>query len=328
MIGMKPTRIPSLFCRSVLLLCLSIVFPSWAASDSSFDRGMELLGQKDYLAAEKFLREAALAGNGDAMVNLGVMYEQGLGVGQSYPDAVIWYRKAADAANASGMFYLGVMYNIGRGVLQDRIEALRWFRRAADFGQATAMATLGWSYRSGSLGVQNYADARYWFGRAAEAGNVEAERELGVMYEYGGGGARDVAKAYTLYRQAFDKTAEPYTLLRLWLAGASLDHRTEVDAELRLFRQQKNPEAWVADLLAFFANDMTESELLHRAEVQSDADRVGRLCEAYYYAGRVRLLKGNTDVARDFFRRAVALGQSDFSEHYSAQAELLRLESE
>lgn len=328
MLGMKTTHIRRLFCRSVLLLCLSIVFPTWAASDSSFDRGMELLGQKDYLAAEKFLREAALAGNGDAMVNLGVMYEQGLGLAQSYIDAVIWYHKAADAANASGMFYLGVMYNFGRGVPQDRIAALRWFRRAADFGQATAMATLGWSYRSGSLGVKNYADARYWFGRATEAGNVEAERELGVMYEYGGGGARDVAKAYSLYREAFAKTAEPYTLLRLWLAGESLDHRADVDVELSLFRQQKNPEAWAADLLAFFANDITESELLHRAEAKSDGDRAGRLCEAYYYSGRVRLLKGSSDAARDLFRRAVALGQSDFSEHYSAQAELLRLESE
>ena len=289
---------------------------------------MELLGQKDYLAAEKFLCEAALAGNGDAMVNLGVMYEQGLGVAQSYTDAVTWYHKAADAANASGMFYLGVMYNIGHGVSQDRIEALRWFRRAADFGQATAMATLGWSYRSGLLGVKNYADARYWFGKASEAGNVEATRELGVMYEYGGGGARDVAKAYTLYREAFVKTAEPYTLMRLWLAGATLGYRAAVDDDLRFFRQQKNPETWVADLLAFFAGEINESELLHRAEAQSDVDRAGRLCEAYYYAGRVRLMKGNRDEARDFFRRVVALGQSDFSEHFSAQVELLRLESE
>lgn len=80
MIDTKTIRMCRLFFRFVLLLCFSAVFPSWAASDASFDRGMELLGQKDYVAAEKLLRKSAQAGNGDAMVNLGVMYEQGLGV--------------------------------------------------------------------------------------------------------------------------------------------------------------------------------------------------------------------------------------------------------
>jgi len=49
------------------------------------------------------LRKAAEAGDGQAMSDLGRMYEYGVGIPQDPAEAVKWFRKAAEAGNPQGM---------------------------------------------------------------------------------------------------------------------------------------------------------------------------------------------------------------------------------
>ena len=48
-----------------------------------------------------------------AQRNLGVMYENGNGVPQSFKEAAVWYRKAADQGNSRALRSLGSMYYEG-----------------------------------------------------------------------------------------------------------------------------------------------------------------------------------------------------------------------
>ena len=96
------------------------------------------------------LVERAEAGDADAQLNLGYMYDHGDGVPENDVEAVKWYRLAADQGDADAQSNLGVMYGIGEGVPKDDVEAVKWFRLAADQGHATAQTNLGYAYFFGN----------------------------------------------------------------------------------------------------------------------------------------------------------------------------------
>jgi TPR repeat protein len=88
------------------------------------------------------VRKKAEAGDADAQLNLGWMYEKGKGVPEDDAEAVKWYRKAAEQGNAKAQYNLAVMYYDGRGVPQDYAEAVKWCRMAAEQGYAYAQVAL------------------------------------------------------------------------------------------------------------------------------------------------------------------------------------------
>ena len=55
-------------------------------------------------------------GNAIAQSNLGVMYENGLGVPEDHAEAVSWYRKSAEKGDVLGQSNLAFMYANGLGV--------------------------------------------------------------------------------------------------------------------------------------------------------------------------------------------------------------------
>lgn len=69
-----------------------------------------------------------------AMVLVGTLHENGLGVRRDYGEALRWYRQAADRNYAQAFYALGMMYENGRGVPEDPRQAREWMRKAADRG--------------------------------------------------------------------------------------------------------------------------------------------------------------------------------------------------
>lgn len=59
------------------------------------------------------------------------MYDNGLGVPQSYKEATIWYRLSADQGCAKGQYNLGVMYATGEGALENLVVAYALFNVAS-----------------------------------------------------------------------------------------------------------------------------------------------------------------------------------------------------
>jgi hypothetical protein len=129
--------------------------PSLTPSEAEWLAGKRYLDMKDFAKALPHLQKAADAGNADAMVGLGVLYENGQGVAQDYAKAREWYQKAADAGNADAMNNLGLLYQKGQGVTQDYAKAREWYQKAADAGDPIAMDNLGVLYRDGPGGAQD-----------------------------------------------------------------------------------------------------------------------------------------------------------------------------
>ena len=70
----------------------------------------------------------------DAQYRLGLCYEYGEGVTQSYEEAVKWYRLAAEQNNADAQNRLGLCYEYGNGVQQSYRNAAKWYCKAENNG--------------------------------------------------------------------------------------------------------------------------------------------------------------------------------------------------
>ncbi|MDE7439471.1 MAG: sel1 repeat family protein [Clostridia bacterium] len=81
----------------------------------------------------------ALAEQGDAVAQfkLGVCYDKGQGVVQSYKKAVYWYTKSAEQGNANAQNNLGICYINGDGVTESESKAKElWFKAKAQGNQS------------------------------------------------------------------------------------------------------------------------------------------------------------------------------------------------
>ena len=94
----------------------------------------DLYIDKDAAKAFSWYEKAAEQDDTWSQHNLGVMYQNGMGVRQDYYKAVKWYRIAADNHSANSRNNLGVMYENGTGVRQDYKIAKEWYGKACDIG--------------------------------------------------------------------------------------------------------------------------------------------------------------------------------------------------
>jgi TPR repeat protein len=76
------------------------------------------------------------------MSNLGVMYDNGLGVEQSYEKAFEYYEQAAQLGHAQAQYNLGCCYANGEGVEQNMAAAKEWVEKSAAQGNENAIAIL------------------------------------------------------------------------------------------------------------------------------------------------------------------------------------------
>ena len=120
--------------RSLLLAVAFVASTGSTALAQDFDKGVAAYNSGDYVTALQEWRPLAEQGYADAQYNLGLMYDNGLGVPQDDKEAVKWYRKAADQGVAAAQNNLGQMYRLGEGVLQNNTKGHMWFNIAAANG--------------------------------------------------------------------------------------------------------------------------------------------------------------------------------------------------
>lgn len=138
-----------------LLACLlfSMVFISeihaQAEENANFEAGIAAIEINDMPTAYKAFLAAAKEGHADSQFNVGVMYEQGIGVAKDDQQAVVWYGKAAAQGSSAAQYNLGVLYENGRGTPVDFAKANDWYRKASVQGDALAVGNLGMLYIRG-----------------------------------------------------------------------------------------------------------------------------------------------------------------------------------
>lgn len=119
------------------------------AADAHFEAGLAAYQANNLpLAFHEFLA-AAKKGHADSQYNMGIMYEQGIGVRKDDAEAFAWYSKSAEQGNSDAQFNLGVFYENGRGTKVNFAKANKWYRKASVKGDAMAIGNLGMLYVRG-----------------------------------------------------------------------------------------------------------------------------------------------------------------------------------
>lgn len=145
-----------------------------------------------------------------AQYDLGVCYNNGLGVEQNPQTAAQWFFKAAQQADGDAQFALGRLYLEGRGVPQTDDAARKWFEVAAEHGHAASQNQMGYLYMSGSCGVEkNPMMAMQWWLESAENGFPEAMFNLALWYAKGECLEPDEQAAMEWLRKAADASFPP-----------------------------------------------------------------------------------------------------------------------
>jgi len=133
----------------------------------------------------------------------------------------------------------------------------------------------------------------------------------------------DAAGARSDYEQAvqFAKDEAAYPRFALFLLNTRLEtkHQTEFMPVVHGWKP-----GWKKSLGLFLGGEITEADLFALA-IQGDTKAVREhKCEAFYYAGAMRLLKGDRAGARTLFEKSVTTQLHSFSEFQFARAELAR----
>jgi len=132
-----------------------------------FEQGTEYYGKGQFnLALERFSL-AALAGNSDAAIQVGLMHDFGRGVPRNFIEASRWYQLAANQGSGKGIFLLGHMEEFGEGRPRSFARAYRWYSVAADMGEPDAQYSLGQFYYQGKFVRPNQQKAVHWLSLAA-----------------------------------------------------------------------------------------------------------------------------------------------------------------
>ena len=111
-------------------------------------------------------------------------------------------RDAAEAGDAEAMNEIGVAQMLSARTPSDYSMALYWLQKAIDGGSANAMYNLARMYLHGVGIARDYVNAFKWFGRSAQGGCVHGMHVFAVMAEKGLGTTRDPPLARAMYREA------------------------------------------------------------------------------------------------------------------------------
>ena len=176
-------------CLAALLLLLVMCSPAQATLSAA----MKAIERGHYATAARALKKPAEEGDARAQNNLAYLYEHGLGVPRSLPDALAWYRKAAEAGLPAAQYNLGTFYHQGQGVAQDAAVACKWFESAANGGYTDAEYMTGECLRQGTR--RDPALALSWYLKAARKGHAAAQLMAASLYLSGEGWRSEPYKA-------------------------------------------------------------------------------------------------------------------------------------
>lgn len=167
----------------------------------------------NYAFAREVWETLAEVGNGDALFNLAILAEDGLGEPRNMRKAEALYTSAAQAGNFKAQYRLGMLYSAGVQLPRDVEKARVYLTLAAQGGDKDALSTLAtlgqppeklgpyqraeWLSASGQ-----HTEAAGLYRQLAEAGDSRAQTRLAWMYEAGRGVDRSLPEAALRFEQA------------------------------------------------------------------------------------------------------------------------------
>jgi len=138
-----------------------------------YNSSLRLLDNND-AEAFRLTRIAAEDGMHDAVLAMGWLYLNGVGVEADEDEAIRWYRRSARQGEPRAMFSLGYIAYFRR----DYSEALKWFERALGKNHHRSSFWIGKIYWRGQGVERDRKRARSYFAQAAQKKVVEAQRAI------------------------------------------------------------------------------------------------------------------------------------------------------
>ena len=141
-----------------------------------FDDAVAAYSNGNYALAIQIWSELANQGDTLSQFNLGILYEQGLGVEQDVLRAVGFYTLAASADYAEAQINLAnILYSWTNDSPQNIEHAIYWWNQAAQSGNAEAQYRLGSLLLAGKKIPLNFESAKVWLEKAALQGHQQAK---------------------------------------------------------------------------------------------------------------------------------------------------------
>jgi lipoprotein NlpI len=154
-----------------------------------------------------------------------------------------------------------------------------------------------------------------WFGRGVTTYHLD---DLDLAVE-------DLEQAASVAGRGNDDYVRYYLFLTHLRRGEPEHARASLAAYLERHGRDRLG-AWSWTIASFLTGRISEKEFLAKAAVGAgQLSAPEQECEAYFYAGTMRLLDGDDDTAREHFQRGVDTGLTNYYEYFSSRTELRRL---
>ena len=211
----------------------------------------------NYEGARKVWETLAEVGNGDALFNLAILAEDGLGEPRDLQKAESLYTGAARAGNFKAQYRLGMLYSAGTLLPLDLEKARIYLNLAAQGGDKDALARLATldqptavpsAFEQAELLASSgrHAEAAALYEPLAAQGDRRAQTRLAWMHEAGRGVTRsldEAARRFELAANAGEAEAQ-YALAVMYRTGKGRERDLPQSTEwLRRAAAQNYPAA-------------------------------------------------------------------------------------
>ena len=147
-----------------------------------------------------------------------------------------------------------------------------------------------------------------------------AHLNRGIALYYGERSLLAVDDLALFYQQ---KISDPYRLLWLYLIEQDVD---SINALKNLQRRANNisDDIWAKSIVKLYSGEIDQSKFLRdiTVNIRSNKEFSERLCEAYFYLGKLSLINGDRRAAANFYKLALSTNVYEFVEHRYAKLEL------
>lgn len=186
----------------------------------------------NYESARQIWDTLAGLGNPDALFNLGILAEDGLGEPRDMKKAEALYVAAANAGGFKAQYRLGMLYSANDPAIRDLDKARHFLSLAVEHGDRDAAARLASLDQPGRpptaferaeqlSSAGKHVEAAAIYRSLADAGDVTAQTRLAWMFEAGRGVERNLDEAARLFMksaQAGDAEAQ-YAIAVMYRTG-------------------------------------------------------------------------------------------------------------
>ncbi len=299
---------------------------------------LQLASGDDSKKSIDLVMEAANAGFSPAQVSMGQLFLDGLpaaGITKDADQARVWFERASEAGDDDAALTLGLMYEKGTGVPANQEKAAELFQKAADKGNTDAMIRLGAKLLGGQGIKADAGKGKGWFEKAIAAGATGAKVALASIYETGTGTekepgvAKDPKKAFELYTEAAaaGDTSAYNKIAYFYEKGVGVAADEKKALEWYTKGAEKNVPVCIHNLAVF--NEEGKAGLKKDAKAAFDLYYKAAATAAFVpsqlaLAMRYREGKGiaqDTQAALAWFERATQNGNADAAVSYAAMLE-------